>query len=361
MKFNLSEQSSRRDWLKLAGAGAVAGLTGAGVPRLLGQSPAVAQSPLANAGRAIRIAHLTDVHLQPERGAADGLVQCLDHLQSQADKPDLILITGDCIMDSFRKDRARTQLQWDLWNTVMKAECSIPVQPLLGNHDIWGWDQKKSKTTGNEDGWGKKWAMDQLGLDKPYRSFDQAGWHFVMLDSVQPFEERQYTAHLDEAQMDWLKSDLAANVGKPTMILSHIPILSITPIMGREKPKPEEDQSSVLNHNVMHTDWRELKALFKQNPQVKLAVSGHLHLIDRLDYSDVSYFCNGAVSGGWWKKPHLEDGDAGYVMIDLHRDGKFHREDYQTYGWVYRDDASSSTAGAKLAPADGKATATAVE
>jgi Icc protein len=187
---------NRRSWLKrfgLGAAAATAGLSGR-VPLLSGSSALAAPAPPVSpaAGRSIRIAQLTDIHLQPERGAVEGFTQCLHHMQSQADRPDLIVFTGDLIMDSYRKPDARTAVQWDLWGRVLKAECSLPHMALLGNHDIWGWDKKKSKTTGNEPGWGKKRATDQLGLARPYYSFDRNGWHFVMLDSVQPFGDGGY-------------------------------------------------------------------------------------------------------------------------------------------------------------------------
>ena len=69
-----------------------------------------------------------------------------------------------------------------------------------------------------------------------------------------------------------------------------------------------------------------------QHRNVKLAVSGHLHLNERIDYAGVSYLCNGAVSGGWWKGPHLEFPE-GYGVIDIHPDGTFEHQ-YVTYGWV---------------------------
>lgn len=333
----------RRDLLKYFGFGATAAALGQ-LPGI-GRSAAWGAESSPSAGRRLRIAHLTDIHLQPERGAAEGFARCLHHVQSQADKPDLIVVTGDCIMDSFRRDAARTKVQWDLWKQVLRAECSLPVLPLLGNHDIWGWDRKRSQTTGDEPGWGKRRACDVFEVDRPYYSVDRGGWHFVMLDSVQPFGERSYTAHLDAEQFEWLKQDLAAAGDRPTLIASHIPIISITPIMNSRPDAfigKNGEKQTVLGHAVMHTDWRELRGLFKQHPQVKVALSGHLHLIDRVDYGGVSYLCNGAVSGGWWKKPHLDECDAGYALINLYPDGRFERE-YVHYGWQYREESAATT------------------
>lgn len=88
--------------------------------------------------RALRLAHLTDVHVQPEKRAAEGLAACLHHVQQLADQPQLILTGGDHVMDSFGSDDARTSLQWNIWHDAVKKECSLPVHSCIGNHDIWG-------------------------------------------------------------------------------------------------------------------------------------------------------------------------------------------------------------------------------
>jgi 3',5'-cyclic-AMP phosphodiesterase len=48
----------------------------------------------SSAKRVLRIAHLTDVHVQPEKRAGEGLAACLNHVQQLPDKPDLILTGG---------------------------------------------------------------------------------------------------------------------------------------------------------------------------------------------------------------------------------------------------------------------------
>jgi hypothetical protein len=64
---------------------------------------------------------------------------------------------------------------------------------------------------------------------------------------------------------------------------------------------------------------------------VKLAISGHIHLLDEVVYNDVTYYCNGAVSGNWWKGDYHQT-PAGYAVINLYEDGTFNRE-YIAYGW----------------------------
>jgi hypothetical protein len=66
----------------------------------------------------------------------------------------------------------------------------------------------------------------------------------------------------------------------------------------------------------------ELKNLFTHYPNIKLAISGHIHLLDRVEYNGVTYCCNGAVSGAWWGGKY-HDTKPGYAIIDLYSDGRF--------------------------------------
>jgi len=274
---------------------------------------------------ALRIAHLTDTHIQPELKAGEGVVACLRHVRAQAEKPDLVLLGGDLVMDSFESDDARTRTQWDLFTRVFKDECAIPVEACLGNHDIWGINKTKSKTTGSEPGWGKKRAMDLLGLSKPYRSFDRAGWHFVVLDSVMPKGE-SYIGQLDSQQWEWLEGDLKAT-RLPTLVLSHIPIVTATQLMNT---KPDAAGKRTLNDSLMMTETPRFAALFLQHPHVKVCLSGHIHEVDRVEFQGVTYLCNGAVSANWWKGRHKQC-DEGYAILDLFDDGNFENR-YVKYG-----------------------------
>lgn len=322
----------RRQWLKWTG-GSVAAAAAAmlpGMPRARATPATTAPPGAASRKRLLRLAHLTDVHVQPELHAAEGLAACLRHVQNQPDRPEFILNTGDCVMDAMRHDRARTELQWQVWQSVWKNECSLPVEHAIGNHDIWGWNKAKSNTTGAEARWGKQYAMDELALARPYRSFDRGGWHFVALDSVQPFENR-YEARLDDEQFAWLEADLkAADPKTPTLVMSHIPIFSITPLFN---DSVDQGEAVVIGKPAMHGDCRRIKDLFKRHPNVKACISGHIHLLDRVEYLGVTYLCDGAVSGAWWKGSRFDECEPGYSLIDLYDDGSVERE-YVAWGWV---------------------------
>jgi 3',5'-cyclic AMP phosphodiesterase CpdA len=230
-------------------------------------------------------------------------------------------------MDAFRADYDRTKTQWDLFAKVLKDEASISVEHCIGNHDVWGWSERESDPAHKMLS-GKKWAMEVLGLSQPYRAFDRGGWKFVVLDSTHP-AGNGYTAKLDEPQFEWLKATLDETPATtPVLIVSHIPILAACAFLDGDNEKSGDWK---VPGAWMHIDVRRLKDLFKQHPNVKAAVSGHIHLVDRVDYLGVTYLCNGAVCGGWWGGNYQEC-EPGYALLNLYDDGTVER-DYVTYGW----------------------------
>jgi 3',5'-cyclic AMP phosphodiesterase CpdA len=275
---------------------------------------------------ALRVIHFTDFHIQPELGAARGSVMAMRHAMSQHPEPDLVLVGGDMVMDSWSADEPRTALQWDLYERTLAANVKVPVHHAIGNHDIWGIDKAKSHTTGQEARWGKNWFRQQFGYENTYHSFDFGGWHFVMLDNVLLTPDG-YNGFIDPEQLEWLEQDLSAS-DKPTLIVSHIPLLSVTGLaMGYDDKSGEWN----VGGDIMTKNVDRLRELFRKNRRVKLCVSGHVHMVDRVDYEGVSYLCGGAVCGNWWKGARFGF-EPGYRMLDLHEDGRF-EEQYVAWGW----------------------------
>jgi len=321
---------SRRDLLAAAPAAAMAATTAA----------AAGPQTEPNGGRVLRFAHLTDLHIQPEREAARGVAACLEHVQSlpdtaALDAPELIITGGDTIMDALATGRDRAQLQWDLWNKAKRDHCGLEVRSVIGNHDVWGWTRSKAGTTGDEAGYGKAWACDEFGRATPWESFDKAGWHIVLLDSTFPHQE-SYIGKLDDAQWDWLEKDLAAvPAATPVLIVSHIPILSIFPLaIGRAQAKSNALPAFQINGNLVHVDHDRFLRLFAKHPNVKACLSGHLHIVETIDYAGVRYLCNGAVAAGWWRGLH-HGTDYGYALVDLYADGSVTSR-YVPFGWTTR-------------------------
>jgi predicted phosphodiesterase len=326
---------SRRGLLGLGAAGA-AGLVLGGC-----QTGSGGRAEGGSSGRRrVRIAHLTDTHIQTELRGNEGVAACLEHIRGQQGV-DLIVHTGDIVFDAFDQEIGRTRSLWDLWQKTFADGWNGRVRYCLGNHDIWGWNKEKSGTSGGEPGWGKKLAIDTLGVpgavrDGCYYSFDEGGggwggggggggWHIVILDSVRP-SGNGYYGGLDDEQYEWLQADLAAHRQKPTLIVSHISIFTATVLDVEAKERKRQVSSA-----VMFDDWPRVKKLFLENPQVRLCISGHMHLIDRVEYNGVTYCCNGAASGAWWKGANKECRE-GYTLVDLYSDGTFENR-YVEYGW----------------------------
>lgn len=306
----------------------------------LAAAPVLAAPNAAATRRPLRIAHLTDIHVQPELESAKGLAACFAHVQSLAERGDapvdLIVTGGDTIMDCMEADHARTQTQWDLWKKVKADACSLDVKSVVGNHDVWGWTKSKAKTKGDEPRYGKQWACEQFGRPLPYESFDRGGWHIVLLDSVFPHEDG-YIGKLDDAQWDWLEKDLAVvPAATPVAIVSHIPILSVHPLASAAAGEAGKDgkPSFALSGGLVHVDHPRFQQVFAKHANVKACLSGHLHIVERIEFGGVSYLCNGAVSAGWWKGQHRGT-DFGYAVVDLHDDGTVASR-YVPYGWTAR-------------------------
>lgn len=311
--INGSAGWSRRD---VARAGLLGGLLGAA-------SWPLASQAAPSRTRVLRVAHLTDVHIQKAKGGADGLAACLKHLQEQADPPQLVLFGGDNLMNVDGAKGAETaQEQLDLWKSVLKQECSLPYRIAIGNHDI----------LRNDPVDGKKWAVDAFGLPERYYAFEQSGWKFIVLDSTEPSPSGGYKARMDEAQFTWLGQELAKTpASTPVCLLSHIPILGVSVFFDGECEKSGDWK---VPGAWMHIDARRLKNLFRKHPQVKLAVSGHIHLVDDASYLGVRYACNGAVSGSWWGGSFHEFAPS-YALIDLNADGTSAIQTVE-YGWTPR-------------------------
>ena len=319
----------RRDALKSLVAGA-----GAGVVGTLGSDSAAAEdSSAARAGsaskkRSARIAHLTDVHVYPGRGAPEGLAKAIRHVDALADRPDLILNGGDAINDALAEDRESVEKQWSLWKSAWKEFGSLPMRHCLGNHDVWGWDKAKSKTTGSEAGWGKQLALDQLGLEKPYYRFEAGPWRCLVLDSMTFDPQTAYRAELDEEQFAWLGDELkSAPPDAPVAIISHVPILTV----GGVAFTPELRKHPQAKKMLSHRDAFEILNLLQAHPNVKLCLSGHTHQTEKVSYGQLDFVNSGAVSGFWWKG-NFNHTDEGYNLVDLYDDGTYATW-YTSYGW----------------------------
>ncbi len=266
-------------------------------------------------GLALRLAHITDVHLTPSNGAPERFAQCLDLVVDQ--DIDFVLNGGDTVMAVDYGDitRERVHELWTLWHAGQGPLKGYAMYSCLGNHDMWWAAPDKSDPM-----YGKPYAVGQLGIPHHYYSFEERNWHFIVLDS-----NHSPAGSLGEEQMNWLKEDLASvDRQKHVLIMSHYPIFS----------------AICQWEGGMHTDYKELLTLFYQHPNIRACISGHMHLLERLTYNGVEYFLNGAMSGFWWGegdehsagKYYYKQTPPGFAILDLYDDGRVENR-YLVHGY----------------------------
>ncbi|PRY89043.1 metallophosphoesterase family protein [Mongoliibacter ruber] len=262
----------------------------------------------------LRFAFLTDMHLKPGVEPEKGLRKCIDAILANEEPVDFFVNGGDVIMDALGENMENVEAQWAVWRKIRSEYPDLKFHHCIGNHDVWG------AAAEGEVFAEKAWALSEHGMEKPYYDFQSNGWQFIVLDSTHKKDDGSwYTAKLDPEQRDWLEQRLN-NISpeKPILIISHIPILGATPFLDGDNA---QSGNWVVPGAWMHTDAKSLTYLFNQHKNVKVCISGHIHLVETLVYNDVHYHCSGAVSGNWWGDTPYEFTDNGYGFFELFEDG----------------------------------------
>ncbi len=311
------------------------GLAGAGVASSLLSATTAEAAP-----KGFRFVHITDFHIQPELGAADGVALAIRKIQELNPSPDFIITGGDMIMDALDVTRERAETQLRLFRETLKTLSTeipgtrrdtkllnIPIYHTIGNHDVYGWT-KKDGNVSKEAGYGKKMFQEWYALGRTYYSFDFADWHFVILDSIQPKAPNSWHAEIDDAQLQWLKDDLA-QVGKtrPIALITHVPLMTLVTQYTEGTTVANTDGGIVRN-------GKEVRDIFVPY-NVKAVLQGHTHIIEECTYTGTHYITSGAVCGEWWKGPRLGVHPEGFSVFDVKRDT--FKWEYVPYGWKARE------------------------
>jgi 3',5'-cyclic-AMP phosphodiesterase len=265
---------------------------------------------------------LTDPHIQPELRAVEGVKQCFAKVNTLETAPEFVITGGDLIMDALEVGPERVHEQWKLWDEVMKL---LPMRAYhtIGNHDVCGWS-KKALVKPNEQDYGKKEFADRYGKGQTYQSFDHVGWHFIILDSIGQEPDLEYKGWIDDDQLTWLKGDLEKTGRQtPIILVTHIPFFSVwhQVLLG---PKVDIGGKALVG-NVF--EFRKMLNAYN----IKLVLSGHGHILERIKFDKVTYLQGGAVSGLWWKGP-VQGNPEGFLQITCHPDGHF-EDQYVSYDW----------------------------
>jgi len=262
----------------------------------------------------------TDTHIQPELDAAHGCDMCFRKIAAL--NPEFAIMGGDHVFDAFEVNRVRAGMVYDLYQRT-EQQLGMPMHHAIGNHDVFG-VFARSGVAPSDPAYGKKMYQDRIG--QTYYSFDYKGYHFVVLDSIQPTADRMWEARVDEGQLRWLRDDLKAlQHGAPVIAVCHCPLVTAfatyayTQIVGADR-----------KYNTMTVaNAADVLEVF-ESANVLAVLQGHTHVNEVVSYKNTQYITSGAVCGNWWHGPRLGTPE-GFTVVSL-RQGTITSR-YETYGF----------------------------
>jgi 3',5'-cyclic-AMP phosphodiesterase len=260
----------------------------------------------------------TDTHIEPELDAGHGCDMCFRKIAGL--QADFAIMGGDHVYDAQGVDGRRAKQVFDLYKKTQQV-LQMPLYHTIGNHDVFG-ILTNSGVAPNDPAYGKKMYEDRIG--HTYYSFDRNGWHFVVLDSIQPTEDRLWEARVDEKQLAWLKDDLGRVGPKvPVMGVIHVPLVTAFATYAAEVVT-ESKYNTLTVANAP-----EVLAAFEGH-NVVAVLQGHTHVNEIVDHKGTRYITSGAVCGNWWHGPRMGFPE-GFTVVSV-RDGKVSTR-YETYGF----------------------------
>lgn len=207
----------------------------------------------------VRFGICTDVHKDIMHDADNRLSAFVNEMNRE--KVDFTIQLGD-----FCRPYAYNDTFLGIWNSF-----EGPRYHVLGNHDMDG-------------GFTEKQTMDYLGMKASYYSFDQNGFHFIVLDGNEKKDPPQegYPRYIGEIQMKWLKEDLK-KTKLPVILFSH---QSLEDKWGVENQK---DIRKILEDENQKTGKKKVLACF----------NGHSHLDWAEKINDIWYIEVNSMSYFW--------------------------------------------------------------
>ncbi len=126
------------------------------------------------------------------------------------------------------------------WVDGLYAAFSGPRYVVLGNHDLFNLDKAQIR--------------DILGLERMYSSFDVGAFHFVILDVEFAADGSDLAdtfsgvgGFVPDAELDWLRADLAANAARPTVVFVHQMLNAFVEEWGRPLVANQPDVQRLLD------------------------------------------------------------------------------------------------------------------
>jgi len=196
----------------------------------------------------VLIAQISDTHIRDHLGmfgelvdTSETLKKAVQLLNSLEPQPDVVLVTGD-LTDDGTKEQYSLLLE-------MLSSLNAPLLPLPGNHDERSEFLNAFSST----------LPDEIPENHCSYVIDNFPVRLIALDTSLP---GQHDALFSEDHELWLSTVLSKEKDKPTLIFTHFP--------------PFETGINFMDLSGLKSADR-LEKIIRNNPQVKLVVSGHLH------------------------------------------------------------------------------------
>jgi len=265
-------------------------------------------SALQSSSPDFKIVHATDFHLKNNSTCNTRLPLLKTAIAAQT--PDYIFATGDMI-DAQGGNSDQTTM---LGTLLTDLNAIAPTYVARGNHDC-------ALTNG------------QLSMPSNYYYVDINNWRFITLFSQQGAYEDNGNAYSINAdwrygatQIAWF-SDLVATTPADMFIcvITHVPLVTVSALMWWTYYNAVNPATSgVWNPTVdIMKDLYPMTEIFRQNPKIKICLSGHEHVYSEETYLGVKYVNSGAVCANWWNDTSYEEKHcpAGFRTIGFFEDG----------------------------------------
>jgi 3',5'-cyclic AMP phosphodiesterase CpdA len=220
---------------------------------------------------AVTLGIITDLHFGPEAWF-EGKLRKLTHLgpalaadfarrMKDVVHPDLVVNLGDDIEDESREaDLAR----YGECQSIL-GQSGAPLVNVAGNHDLINLNREDLNRL-----WGRSGPL--------YHSFDLAGWHFVVLHTI---ERKGVDVHIPAPQLEWLGADLGTDARGPAVVLMHH--------SASEQDLDDSRWWPGRSHLALVDERVELRRIFRESGRVRAVFNGHLHwnhfdVIDGIPY-----------------------------------------------------------------------------
>jgi len=230
----------------------------------------------------VRFGVITDIHQDIMHDAVSRLRIFVDEMN--AEETDFIIQLGDfCRPYDYNEDFL------SLFNNHEGLEYHV-----IGNHEMDG-------------GFTKDSVVKYLGMENNYYSYDQKGFHFIVLDgndkNPDPGGASGYARFIGEEQFNWLKSDLESTE-KQVVIFSHQGLQGVFAVENADKIR-------ALLENVNETAGYQ---------KVIASFNGHSHSDTVFRINDIYYIEVNSASYEWLGGDYIHE--------------SYSKEIHEEYPWI---------------------------